>query len=159
MIQRNAEIQNSEKIQGVTPAINASQLHQSRFGLLAQALMMMVTIGFLFSETLSEFWKQKVDLTSRNTHVVIFRVMEIGIALWFPCVLWNCIRPEQLWILNPKKLITTFKSDRNSRDTLDDGRSQSRDSSSSRSSSGSDSGLECWICYDADRTDAGNLIQ
>lgn len=31
--------------------------------------------------------------------------MEIGVALWFPCVLWNCIRPEQLWCLNPKKIL------------------------------------------------------
>lgn len=63
---------------GAGPAINHSQLHQSRLGLLSQALMMMVTVGFLFSETLSEFWKPKVDLTSQNTHVVIFRVVEIG---------------------------------------------------------------------------------
>jgi hypothetical protein len=61
-----------------TPLINQSQLHQSRLGLLSQALMMMVTVGFLFSETLSEFWKPKVDLTSQNTHVVVFRVVEIG---------------------------------------------------------------------------------
>jgi hypothetical protein len=27
----------------------------------------------LHSETLSEFWKQKVDLSSRNTHLIIFR--------------------------------------------------------------------------------------
>jgi len=39
--------------------INVSQLHQSRLGLLSQALMMMVTVGFLFSETLEQFWKQK----------------------------------------------------------------------------------------------------
>jgi len=162
IIHQTAVINKVEKIQGVTPAINASQLHQSRFGLLAQALMMMVTIGFLFSETLSEFWKQKVDLTSRNTHVVIFRVMEIGIALWFPCVLWNCIRPEQLWILNPKKLITTLKRDERSHPettrTQGDMGSSSRDSSASRES-GSDDGMECWICYDTDRTDAGHLIQ
>merc|ERR1719228_2832873 len=92
----------------VRQEINLSQLHQSRLGLLSQALMMIITVGFLFSETLSEFWKGKVDLTSRNTHVVIFRVVEIGVALWFPCVLWNCIRPEQLWILNPKKILTTL---------------------------------------------------
>jgi len=166
MIQSAAANKNEQKIQGVTPTINASQLHQSRFGLLAQALMMMVTIGFLFSETLSEFWKQKVDLYSRNTHVIIFRVMEIGIALWFPCVLWNCIRPEQLWILNPKKLITTFKNKQGhhqqdgdpnrlpSRDSV----SRSRDSSTSRDSSGSSEGsLECWICYDSDTV--GALIQ
>merc|ERR1719264_1797478 len=85
--------------------INQSQLHQSRLGLLSQALMMMITVGFLLSETLSQFWKPKVDLTSQNTHVIIFRVVEIGVALWFPCVLWNCIRPEQLWCLNPKKIL------------------------------------------------------
>ncbi len=39
--------------------INTSQLHQSRLGLLSQALMMMVTVGFLFSETLEKFWKTK----------------------------------------------------------------------------------------------------
>ena len=47
----------------------------------------------------------RVDLSSRNTHDVIFRTVEIGVALWFPCVLWNCIRPEQLWCLNPKKIL------------------------------------------------------
>ena len=67
--------------------------------------MMMITVGFMFSETLEQFWKTKVDLSSRNTHDVIFRTVEIGVALWFPCVLWNCIRPEQLWCLNPKKIL------------------------------------------------------
>jgi len=89
--------------------VNTSQLHQSRLGLLSQALMMIITVGFLFSETLEEFWKTKVDLTSRNTHDIIFRIIEIGVALWFPCVLWNCIRPEQLWCLNPKKILDRGK--------------------------------------------------
>jgi len=156
--------QNMERKEGITPTINASQLHQSRFGLLAQALMMMVTTGFLLSETLSASWKEKVDLSSRNTHVIIFRVMEIGIALWFPCVLWNCIRPEQLWILNPKKLITTFKADRNKNKGIElqemKDATSSRDSSASRGSEeGSDSGLECWICYDTDNETCGALIQ
>ena len=146
-----------DNIDGVTQLINHSQLHQSRLGLLSQALMMMITVGFLLSETLSEFWKPKVDLTSQNTHVIIFRVVEIGVALWFPCVLWNCIRPEQLWILNPKKIITTFRDS-----DLKDGKkvedtSVSRDSSTSRSEDSE--ALECWICYDNDRTDAGSMIQ
>ena len=51
----------------------------------------------------------RVDLTSRNTHDIIFRIIEIGVALWFPCVLWNCIRPEQLWCLNPKKILDRGK--------------------------------------------------
>jgi len=147
-----------ERKEGITPTINSSQLHQSRFGLLTQALMMMVTTGFLLSETLSASWKEKVDLSSRNTHVIIFRVMEIGIALWFPCVLWNCIRPEQLWILNPKKLITTFKADRKAKEMeLKEmkGATSSRDSSASR---GSDDAEECWICW-TDNQSFGNLIQ
>ncbi len=41
------------------PSINTSQLHQSRVGLLSQALMMMITVGFMFSETLEQFWKTK----------------------------------------------------------------------------------------------------
>lgn len=40
--------------------INVSQLNQSRIGLLSQALMLIIISGFLFSETLSEFWKTKV---------------------------------------------------------------------------------------------------
>jgi len=40
-------------------SIDTSQLHQSRFGLLSQAFMLIIVVGFLFSETLSEFWKQK----------------------------------------------------------------------------------------------------
>ena len=39
--------------------VNSSQLHQSRLGLLSQALMMIIATGFLFSETLEEFWKTK----------------------------------------------------------------------------------------------------
>lgn len=39
--------------------VNTSQLHQSRFGLLSQAFMLIIIVGFLFSETLSEFWKKK----------------------------------------------------------------------------------------------------
>lgn len=133
--------------------INQSQLHQSRLGLLSQALMMMVTVGFLLSETLSQFWKPKVDLTSQNTHVIIFRVVEIGVALWFPCVLWNCIRPEQLWILNPKKIIKPSSSQSGARDSSED-KGSSRDSSTSRSDD-----LECWICYESDNSQAGSLIQ
>jgi len=146
-----------DNIDGVTQIINHSQLHQSRIGLLSQALMMMITIGFLMSETLSEFWKPKVDLTSQNTHIVIFRVVEIGVALWFPCVLWNCIKPEQLWILNPKQILKTFRhSDLNHTEKPADS-SVSRDSSASRSDDSES--LECWICYDNDRTDVGSLIQ
>ena len=42
---------------------------------------------------------------SRNAFDVVFRIVELAVMLWFPCVLWNCIRPEQLWILNPSKIL------------------------------------------------------
>lgn len=39
--------------------INISQLHQSRIGLISMAFMLMIIVGFLCSETLSELWKKK----------------------------------------------------------------------------------------------------
>jgi len=146
--------------------VNPSQLHQSRLGLVSQSLMMLITTGFLFAETLEEFWKTKVNLTSRNTHDIVFRTIEIGVALWFPCVLWNCIRPEQLWCLNPKKILERFPPLRDSKDTTNTKtirQSPRNDSESSSSSTNSDDddkrSLECWICYDPDRQDRGSMIQ
>lgn len=43
----------------VNHIVNASQVHQSRFGLLSQAIMLMIIVGFLTSETLGDFWKKK----------------------------------------------------------------------------------------------------
>lgn len=124
---------------GENQMVNSSQLHQSRLGLLSQALMLMITTGFLFAETLEEFWKTKVNLTSRNTHDIVFRTIEIGIALWFPCVLWNCIRPEQLWCLNPKKILERFPPLRENKCASNEARnlrkSQPRNDSESSASS------------------------
>jgi hypothetical protein len=84
-------------IHGRTPipfrqSIDTAQLHQSRLGLVSQAMMLLITVCFLLSEILGEFWKKKVPLESRNVFDVLFRVVELGVALWFPCVLWNCMR-------------------------------------------------------------------
>lgn len=84
---------------------NFVQVHHARFGLLSQAVMMIIIVGLLMSETLGDFWKKKVPVYSRNWHDIIFRVVEVGFALWFPCCLWNSMAPEQLWILNPRKLL------------------------------------------------------
>lgn len=127
-------------------------MHQSRIGLLSQALMLIIIAGFLFSETLSEFWKAKVPINSRNLHDIIFRVVEIGVAIWFPAVLWNCMQPSELWILNPRKLLAKFDQ------------SKSVDSSPGEQQFpvGGDNEAfldkrECWICYDGDKTEP--LIQ
>lgn len=39
--------------------INLAQVHHARFGLLSQAVMMIVIVGFLASETLGDLWKDK----------------------------------------------------------------------------------------------------
>ena len=76
----------------IRQSVDTAQLHQSRLGLVSQAIMLIITVCFLLSEILGEFWKYKVPLESRNIFDVVFRIVELGVALWFPCVLWNCIR-------------------------------------------------------------------
>lgn len=153
----------SRTIEAIDNAINTSQLQQSRLGLLSQALMLIITCGFLFSETLEQFWKTKVDLQSRNTHDIVFRTVEIGVALWFPCVLWNCIRPDQLWCLNPKKILERFPPtarhnvNANGMGTGSD-RIEGDPNNSDEDDDDENEGPECWICYDNDRVDAGQMI-
>ncbi|XP_063833921.1 uncharacterized protein LOC135083087, partial [Ostrinia nubilalis] len=120
-------------------SVNQSQLHQSRLGLLSQALMLILIAGFLASETLGEFWKTKVPVVSRNWHDVVFRLAEIGVALWFPCVLWNSMAPERLWLLNPRRLLSK---------QLDDA-TLNVETDSLVGSVGS--ARDCWICYDSGR--------
>lgn len=80
----------------------------------------------------------------------------MGVALWFPCVLWNCFQPEALWILNPRKILKRAKS---RTDPTSDFKT-STDTKATMSRADSVKLLaECWICYDSDRTDAGPLIQ
>ncbi|XP_043502722.1 uncharacterized protein LOC122524479 isoform X1 [Polistes fuscatus] len=139
--------------------VNTSQLHQSRFGLLSQAFMLFIVVGFLFSETLSEFWKTKVPLYSRNWHDVVFRVIEVGVALWFPCVLWNCMSPEQLWILNPKRILKRLDLDQTKHMKEIELQDKCAAQESALTDGTSINSKDCWICYDNDRHDVGPLIQ
>nr|CAD7407806.1 unnamed protein product [Timema cristinae] len=106
--------------------IDVSQLHQSRFGLLSQALMLMIVVGFLFSETLSEFWKKN---------------------------------PEQLWILNPKRILKKLELDSGSAQGSDGKDDAKVDKSLQGDDTDSCGSKDCWICYDSDRQDMGPLIQ
>lgn len=105
----------------------------------------------------------RVPVLSRNAHQIIFRLVEIGVALWYPCVLWNCFRPERLWVLNPRRILRRDPSDpklnEQSFQNLEseflvdpNRRERGLDSSSTNS-------IDCWICYDSDRKDMGPLIQ
>lgn len=123
--------------------INTSQVHQSRIGLLTQAMMLMVIVGFLTSEMLGDFWKQKVPVQSRNWYDVIFRMVEVGVVIWFLACLWNSFSPDQLWLLNPRRLLTR---------QIDPVASTSKSSSEENESL-----LVCWVCYDQDKKEP--LIQ
>lgn len=133
-------------------SVNQSQLHQSRLGLVSQALMLILIAGFLASETLSEFWKFKVPVVSRNWHDLVFRLAEIGVALWFPCVLWNCMAPERLWLLNPRRLLARQLDDARLADLLAHKRRSDTKNVETDSLVGSVSSIrDCWICYDNSR--------
>ncbi|KAG6463777.1 hypothetical protein O3G_MSEX014062, partial [Manduca sexta] len=133
-------------------SVDHSQLHQSRLGLISQALMLILIAGFLASETLSEFWKTKVPVVSRNWHDLVFRLAEIGVALWFPCVLWNSMAPERLWLLNPRRLLARQLDDAKLADLLahhHDIKNVETDSLVGSVGSARD----CWICYDGSRSE------
>ncbi|XP_065580886.1 uncharacterized protein LOC136040575 isoform X2 [Artemia franciscana] len=121
--------------------VDRGQLVQSRLGLISQAFMVLLAVSLLMSDTLGELWRDKVGLFSRNTHDLVFRIAEIGVVLWFPCVLWNCMRPEELWILNPRRLLKDFVTKRK----IEIIPSEPRPASPAVSSH-----CSCWICYDSD---------
>jgi von Hippel-Lindau disease tumor supressor len=104
--------------------------------------MLIVIVGFLTSETLGDFWKQKVPVNSRNWYDLGFRSVEVGVVIWFLACLWNSFSPEQLWLLNPRKLLT---------------RQIEPVASTSKTSDENQTLLVCWVCYDQDKPEP--LIQ
>ena len=112
--------------------------------------MMILIVGFLTSEVLEDLWKKKVPVYSRNWHDILFRIVEVGVALWFPCCLWNSMAPEQLWILNPRKLLTR---------QIDPIPSTSKATTATTAEEGQSflNKKDCWICYDNDKAEP--LIQ
>lgn len=108
----------------------------------------------------------RVPVLSRNAHQIVFRLVEIGVAVWFPCVLWNCVKPERLWILNPRRILKRDPSD----PMLNAQRYQVAESEflvgeagnnrpGNTADTSSTQTIDCWICYDGDRKDMGPLIQ
>ena len=102
----------------------------------------------------------RVPVYSRNWHDIVFRVIEVGVALWFPCVLWNCTSPERLWILNPKRILKKLDFDQGKSVKEIELQDKNNLPESELLGDGSFiSSKDCWICYDSDRQDAGLLIQ
>ncbi|GIY20059.1 RING-CH-type domain-containing protein [Caerostris extrusa] len=152
-----------EFLQGSSSTTDTSQLHQSRIGLVSQAVLLLFTVVFIFSDSLGDLWKAKVPVISRNCYNIVFRVVEMGVALWFPCVLWNCVRPEQLWILNPRKLLRKLEIKKQIHSVGEDEALVSSAKEITIVKAGLSKSLEkipeCWICYDPERLDCGPLIQ
>ncbi|KAL5011460.1 hypothetical protein ScPMuIL_010011 [Solemya velum] len=141
-----------------TSMIDTWQLHMSRTGLLALAFLQLITALFLASDAIS--WKDRLPILSQNLYEIVFRIVEFGVALWFPCVLWNCNRPEQLWVLNPRRLFKNLEiGGRETGHTLD--KDIDREARRDYGSLGEADNVkyDCWICYDPERSDVGSLIQ
>ncbi|XP_014669910.1 PREDICTED: uncharacterized protein LOC106810939 [Priapulus caudatus] len=146
--------------------VNTTQLHMSRLGLVVQAGLQVFTIMFLVWDIMGDKWKQRLKIRERNCYDVLFRVAELGVALWFPCCLWNWSSPEQLWILNPKKILKQLDLDLDRQEDSETDRLLKRkyatyNTAPTTSAAGepSSTSKECWICYDMERRDAGELIE
>lgn len=142
--------------------VNQRQLHLSRLGLVIQAILQLITALFLLSDVLKEFWRDKLPVISQNIYDIGFRIIEFGVSLWFPCVLWNCCRPEELWVLNPKNIFQSFKHERDfEREPVNSKRNQQKNYNTIDQSPSVDTSQNflCWICYDPDNHKAGPLIQ
>ncbi|XP_077986352.1 uncharacterized protein LOC144440817 [Glandiceps talaboti] len=146
-----------------SPTFNLTQLHQSRIGLISQAILQIIAAFFLILNVTSALWKDRVPITSWNLYNVVFRTVEIGLVLWFPCVLWNWERPDKLWILNPTRLLRRDSQEESgvSSSTEDSGLTLKHHPSYDATAAAEPIAgkYDCWICYDPDRTDAGALIQ
>lgn len=141
--------------------VNWRMVFQSRVGIVAQGVLQLATTTFLLIDVVGGIWKDKVAIGDRNIVEITFRVLELGVAMWFPCVLWNAHRPEELWLLNPKKLLHFQKSDVGECDSLLKGETRDYNtfaSADQETLQQSEPELNCWICYDPSRTDAGLFI-
>lgn len=137
---------------------NWAQLSMSRFGLVAQAVFQLAATVFFLCDVLQRKWKFRTNVINRNVLDIVSRISELAVALWFPCVLWNCIRPRELWILNPRKLVRSSSSEEAIYEeettpiTLE--KHQTYNSIEDDSTKDSHSQHQCWVCYDTENTDS-----
>ncbi|XP_028395018.1 uncharacterized protein LOC114519143 [Dendronephthya gigantea] len=139
--------------------INWTQLSMSRLGLVAQSIFQLSAAVFFLCDVLQRKWQYSTGVESRNALEIVARISELAVALWFPCVLWNCFSSKELWILNPKKLIkvplieqavsedetTVLLGGQKCYNTMNENQVKPNK-------------YDCWVCYDADRQDAGAMI-
>lgn len=120
-----------------TGQVDKVQAIHSRLGLFFQWGLTLLLIIFIISEVAGVPQIVK-NVTFRSVYEVTFRLLELGAILWFPCILWNSTNPEQLWALNPKRLLKPIS-----------GRMDSYEYEQGSSDSSKTINFECWICYDS----------
>ncbi|EDO36525.1 predicted protein [Nematostella vectensis] len=140
-------------------SVDCTQATLSRVGLVSQALFQLLTSLYLMGEVMGNVWKDSIPVASRNILEILFRVFEVGVALWFPCCLWNWESPHQLWVLNPKKLLRFHRSaDSETKSLLSSGSPTTSYESIEPAKDEATIEYDCWVCYDTTRTDAGPMI-
>nr|CAB3261468.1 uncharacterized protein LOC100176980 [Phallusia mammillata] len=157
----NSNIQSSSS--NCQETVNKSEVFKSRIALIFQALLTLLTVLCVVFDAAGNLWKYRVNSSTRSTHEIIYRIAEVGAVLWFPCVLWNTAEPEALWFLNPRCLLK-LTTDAGERLLSSPSR---RTNKSYQTFVEEESDLvqevtgpgECWICYDPERTDAGEFIR
>eukprot|EP00118_Oscarella_pearsei_P006695 m.30729 g.30729 ORF g.30729 m.30729 type:complete len:530 (+) comp31382_c0_seq3:134-1723(+) len=126
---------------------NAQQLCMSRVGVFSQATFQLLVVFLLvFNHTSQEHYRW--SLTGINIGLVSLRLLELGITLWFICALWNCRQPENLWILNPSRILKCCDGSEEEHSSI-----LIKQSDNYRSTSEINKKGQCWICYDRDSTD------
>lgn len=140
--------------------VDVVQAAISRFGLFSQASLQLLTSLYLLGDIMREKWKDRLPVEGRNVLEIVFRLFELGVALWFTCCLWNWKSPNQLWILNPKRLLVR-EGDEERRRLVNS--SHQYNGYGAIPADGTTGDLDaprrdCWVCYDSERTDAGPMI-
>lgn len=140
--------------------INSNMVFQSRIGIIAQGLLQLATTFFLVINVVGSSWKKTTTIGDRNVIEIVFRILELGVALWFPCVLWNANKPEELWLLNPGRLLNNRTKSETTSLIIDKGKDYNTfdDSDAVKALQNVDAEESCWICYDNARSDVGELI-
>lgn len=88
--------------------------------------------------------------------VLFFLMLQLLANDW--CNRVVCFSPEQLWILNPKRILKRLDQSKYVKEIELQDKSGEQDAALF-SDGTSISSKDCWICYDSDRQDAGPLIQ
>ncbi|XP_039269386.2 uncharacterized protein LOC120344310 [Styela clava] len=139
-----------------TQNINWREVVKSRLAIVFQALFLLLMVVCIVSKAVETMWRDKVDIKTRSIHTVLHRMAEVLVVLWFPCVLWNSSRPEQLWFLNPRRLLS-FGENRVVERLLNS-HARRRPGYSTfnipdEKLDNDDEESECWICYDHDNSE------